>query len=152
MRFSLVAALLFLGLVPLRAAEPVPADFLIDVNLSPLAAKKLLSLKEKIIVSVDWGGEPTAKAQKHAGDDGTINLGVEDVTISGAGGRAQITGRPYRRENAEWVEGEVRVNVNVYTARLSDPDNLLDCDHFNEEIFEARAKPVAIFCKLITEM
>ena len=91
-------------------------------------------------------------ARKLEGDDGTINLGLEDVTIPGTGGRAQITGRPYRRENARWVEGEVRVNVNVYSARLSGPDNLLYCNSFHAKISDARAKPVAIFCKLITEI
>ena len=106
MRTMLLAAILFLGLGPVWAAEPMLAGFVVNVSLSPLAAQKLASLKEKIIVSAFWGGEPTAKAQKHAEDDGMIALGAEEVTISGAGGRAQITGRPFRREDAARVKGQ----------------------------------------------
>jgi hypothetical protein len=130
----------------------VPVDFDVDVTLSKLAADKLAAAKEKIIVAAYWGGEPTEKASKHAEGDGQISLGAERVTISGAGGRAHIKGSTFERAHIGWVkDGALEVLVNVYSARLSSGNNLLDCGLFQDSPAKSREKPVNISCKLIGE-
>jgi hypothetical protein len=43
------------------------------------------------------------------------------------------------------------VLVNVVSARLSSPDNLLACGVLEDSLAKARAKPIAIFCKTLDE-
>jgi hypothetical protein len=138
---------------------PVPASatdgsmgFSVDVSLSSPAAAKLNALKEKIVVSVLWYGEPTRAARKRADEMGQIDLGTEQVRLPASGGRAEITGRSVQVEHIDWVKDRaVQVNVNVFSARLSGPDNYLDCGAFEDTVVIARSKPVQMVCKLIGE-
>ncbi len=41
--------------------------------------------------------------------------------------------------------------VNVFSGRHSSPDNLLDCDFFQDKITVAARAPIPIHCKLIGE-
>jgi hypothetical protein len=43
------------------------------------------------------------------------------------------------------------VNVNVYSARRSGPDNILDCAFFQDTVAVARQRSVKLACKLIGE-
>jgi hypothetical protein len=138
---------------------PVPASatdgsmgFSVDVSLSSPAAAKLNALKEKIVVSVLWYGEPTGAARKRADEMGQIDLGTEQVRLPASGGRAEITGRSVQVKHIDWVKDRaVQVNVNVFSARLSGPDNYLDCGAFEDTVVIARSKPVQMVCKLIGE-
>jgi hypothetical protein len=126
--------------------------FAIDVSLSPPAAAKLASLKEKIDIAVVWHGEPTKAGKRHADEMGEIDLGTETVRVSGAGGRAEIAGRDVKVANIGWIKDKkVQANVNVFSARLGSKDNLLDCDFFDDSVAKARDKPLALRCKLIGE-
>jgi hypothetical protein len=141
--------------VPARAAA-APADtgmgFSVDVSLSGAAAAKLSALKEAITIAAYWYGEPTRAARKQADEMGQINLGTEDVRIPGSGGRGEITGRKVQVKRIAWVRDRaVQVNINVFSARLSGPNNYLDCGLFEDAVTVARAKPIQIACKLIGE-
>jgi len=126
--------------------------FSVDISLSSQAAAKLAALKEQIVVSAVWSGEPTRAARKHADEMGQIDLGTEQVRIPGSGGRAEITGRSVQVKHIDWVKNRaVVVNVNVFSARVSGPDNVLDCGLFENAVALARSKPVQIACKLIGE-
>jgi hypothetical protein len=138
---------------------PVPSSamdgsmgFSVDVSLSSSAAAKLNALKEKIVVSVLWYGEPTRAARKRADEMGQIDLGTEQVRLPSSGGQAEITGRSVQVKHIDWVKNRaVQVNVNVFSARLSGPDNYLDCGAFEDTVVVARSKPVQMVCKLIGE-
>ena len=43
------------------------------------------------------------------------------------------------------------VNVNVYSARRSGPDNILDCDFFDDALTLAQQASLTLHCKLIGE-
>jgi hypothetical protein len=73
------------------------------------------------------------------------------VTIPGASGRAVITGKTVNTSRIRWVK-EFDVNINVFTARRSSPDNLIDCDFYQDAVAKVQAKPLAISCKLIGEL
>jgi hypothetical protein len=138
---------------------PVPSSamdgsmgFSVDVSLSSPAAAKLNSLKEKIVVSVLWYGEPTRAARKRADEMGQIDLGTEQVRLPSSGGQAEITGRSVQVKHIDWLKNRaVQVNVNVFSARLSGPDNYLDCGAFEDTVTVARSKPVQMVCRLIGE-
>jgi hypothetical protein len=49
------------------------------------------------------------------------------------------------------MDEAVQVNVNVSTARLSGPDNLLNCESYQEALAYARESGVYLQCKLISE-
>jgi hypothetical protein len=137
--------------VPASAVDGA-MGFSIDVSLSPQAAAKLAALKEQIVVSVLWYGEPTKAARKHADEMGQIDLGKEEARLPGSGGRAEITGRSVQLKQLDWVKDRaVQVNVNVFSARLSGPNNILNCDLFDDNVVVARSKSVQIACKLIEE-
>ena len=136
---------------PAAAAENKMA-FSVDVSLSPKAAARLAALNEKIVVAAYWFGEPAPAARKHANEMGQISLGTEEIRIPGTGGRAQITGQAARADHFGWVKyGAVQVNVNVYSARQSGPNNILACDLFEDAAALARARPIPLLCKLIEE-
>jgi hypothetical protein len=140
-------------------AAPVPSSavdasmgFSVDVSLSSPAAAKLNALKEKIVVSVLWYGEPTRAARKRADEMGQIDLGTEQVRVPASGGRAEITGRSVQIKHIDWVKDRVvRVNVNVFSARISGPNNYLNCGAFEDNVVVARSKPVQMVCRLIEE-
>jgi len=143
--------------ITISASAPVNAiegsmGFSVDVSLSSPAAAKLNALKEKIVVSVLWYGQPTSAARKRADEAGQIDLGTEQVRLPGSGGPAAITGRSVQVKHIDWVKNRaVRVNVNIFSARLSGPDNYLDCGVFEDTVVVARSKPVQMVCKLIGE-
>ena len=100
--------------------------FQVQVALSPKAAALLQSKHESIVVSAMYFGDPKPGAMKHADEMGQIDLGTEDVTIPGADGTATITGGRVIAKALAW-RAKPQVLINVYTARRSDPNNLLDC-------------------------
>ena len=152
-------ALAALGLAAPSAqvvAQSNPLGFSVDVKLSPKAAAKLAGLGEKIVVAAIWSGEPlekfTKQAKKFVAEDGSLFFGVERVTIPGADGHADFSGKTVKLEHVDWVKDQTpEVLINVYTARLKTADNLLDCGVFQDQLSAARAKTIQIACKLIGE-
>lgn len=137
-------------------AQSTPLGFGVDVTLSPKAAAKLAALGEKIIVAAFWSGEPLAKfakqAKKFTGEDGSLNFGVEQITIPGTNGHADFSGKTVKLDHVEWVKDRTpEVLINVYSARLKSSGNLLDCGIFQNQLAAARAKTIQIACKLIGE-
>ncbi|MDR3494403.1 MAG: hypothetical protein P4L82_07355, partial [Ancalomicrobiaceae bacterium] len=85
-------------------------------------------------------------------DDGQVVLGTEMIQLPGSGGVATITGSTAKANHVDWLKNrEVSVNVNVYTARLADENNLLDCDLVDGLVADVQVKPNKVVCKLIGE-
>jgi hypothetical protein len=124
--------------------------FTVDVTVSAKTAALLAAKKEKIKVAAYYWGDPLPAYEKKADEMGQINLGEEDVTIPGTGGRANIAGARLRTAHIGWVK-EPQILINVFTARLGDKNNLIDCGIFEGTFPEAQAHPIAISCKLIGE-
>ncbi len=125
--------------------------FSVTVTLSAKAAAELAAKREGIIVAAYYYGEPTKAAEKKADEVGQIGLGTEQQRLGSAGGTATFTGKGYQAKRLGWIAGEPQINVNVYSARLSGPDNLLDCGLFEDAVSVAEANPVTVACKLIGE-
>lgn len=150
---AIVFSAAFLAFAPAQAiAADNPMGFALDVSLSRAAATKLASTKEGIEIAAYWYGEPTKAAKKRADDMGNINLGQEKARLPGTGGRAEISGKGAKVKDVGLTQGgAVKVNLNVYSARLGNKDNILDCSFFDDDLKLARLKPIAVLCKLIGE-
>ena len=154
-RLCFLAALLAAPGAPVMA-QNAPLGFGVDVTLSPKAAAKLADLGEKIIVAAFWSGEPlpgfAKQARKFVGDDGSLSFGSEQVTVAGANGHADFSGKTVKLDHVAWVKDRTpEVLINVYSARLKTGDNLLNCGIFQDQLPVAQARTIQIACKLIGE-
>ena len=157
-RKTLGASTVLIGLLASSTAGSAATNgssykFTVNVTLSPEAADELAQLNEKIIVVADWYGEPTPAGKKQAEPPANnINLGRDEVTISGTGGLAEVNGNGVEVKKIDWVQGRtVRVALGVVSARLSKPNNLLFCNAPALTLKAAQTKPVAVNCNLIRQ-
>ena len=153
--FAFTLGLLAMVTATARAApggDVGPYGFAVHVTLSPKAAAKLSRLRETITISASYFGDPAPRAQSHTDEVGQIDLGRQQIEISGAGGAGVIDGHRLRRARLAWLaKPQPQVNVNVYSSRHSGPDNLLDCAFFQDLVAVARRRPMELSCKLIGE-
>lgn len=137
------------------ASEAMPAQaafegFRVEVTLSPAAREKLAKDKETIIVSADYFGTPVAAAVDQADQVGQLDLGKAQRELAQAGG-VDFDQTGFLGARLNLVEGPPQVNINVYSGRHSSPDNLLDCDFFQDALSVAAKAPIRLSCKLIGE-
>ena len=114
------------------AGGAIPA-FAVEVTLSPRAAARLQAASEGIVVSASYYGNATRAARRRANPMGQINLAARDVAIPGRGGTARFPAIPVSPALLNGiVNRRPEVLVNVFSARRSGPDNLLDCGIFQD--------------------
>jgi len=151
----LIAAATTLLLTPLAPAQqqdqPIIFAFDVRITLSDLAAERLRTTREGIVVSAYYTGEPLPSAENRANQIGTIDLGTENREVIGAEGLVRITGKKVDLRRLEWIKGSVLLNVNVYSARRTNPDNILSCDFFDGKLSSAVRKTPVLHCTLIEE-
>lgn len=136
----------------IAATLATPYAFDLQIALSAKAAARLQSLHEGITVSASYYGNPKPDAVKHGDEVGHIDLGVQDLKLPGRAGAAHISGAAIEQARLAWVDGPVKVNVNVFSSRLSGPDNILACDFIDGDVSKViAAEPVTLHCGLISE-
>ena len=156
-RRQLAAALLCAAPWPAAAQASggvtMPA-FTVAVTLSPRAAESLAAASEGITVVAFYTGEATRAARRQANQMGQISLATRRVAIPGRPGTASFPAIPVSAAKLNNVQGRrLDLLVNVYSSRLSNADNLLDCGIFQDTVQAAAASsPLQIACKLIEEM
>lgn len=149
---ALAIALAAPAAVAAPAASATPYAFNLQIGLSAKAAARLLALHEGITVSASWYGDPKPDAVKHADEVGHIDLGVQDLRLPGRAGPVRISGAAIEQSRLVWVRDPVKVNVNVFSSRLSGPDNILACDFIDGDVSQViAAEPVTLHCGLISE-
>lgn len=132
-------------------ASPDPFAYTVDVTLSDSAKEQFSSSGETVIVGATYFADPAADAGKDVINDvGQVDLGSALVTLTGEG-QAAFGGDGLQRDRLDFIEGEPQVNINVWSGRKSSPNNLLDCDMFQDAIAVAASQSVAINCRLIDE-
>jgi hypothetical protein len=125
--------------------------FSVTVSLSPKAAARLAHPKDTIMISADFYGDSNGKNRKLENDVGEIDLAPSRKDEIPGAGTAQFHGPKYDKAKLAYVDANgLQVLINVFSGRHSSPDNLLDCDLFQDKIALA-AKGIAIHCKLIGE-
>lgn len=131
------------------SGETVAHPFEVRITTSPKAQAKLRSLGEKVKILAFYAGPPVP-AKKKLAIEGEIVVGAEEnVTLPLEGGTARLKGE-MSREKLGWVTAPALL-INVVSARLKHPDNLLACDLFSDTIEVARKRPIELHCKLIEE-
>lgn len=133
------------------AAQPLPG-FDVNITLSAKAAQRLQSAHEGITVWASYYGHPNKAGQHHVDEVGQIDLGHVEVRVPGRPGMARISATKLPTDRLKWIEGGAKVNVNVYTSRLSGDDNLLNCDFIDGDLaVVVTAQPITLHCGLIGE-
>jgi hypothetical protein len=127
-------------------------DFAVQVSLSPKAAARLARPKETIVISVDFYGDANARGRRRENEIGQIVLApTQKDEIAGAG-VARFHGPRYDKTLLSDVDANgMQVLINVFSGRHSSPDNLLDCDIFQDKVSIAAKATIPIRCKLIGE-
>ena len=126
--------------------------FAVELAFTVDALDSLTERNEEVIVSASYYADPTPEGEQHADDIGRIDLGTEDVQVPAEPGTVEITGDEVDTDALQWTEGDIGVNVNVFTARLSSDDNLINCDIIDGPLADAMlAAPVMLRCALIEE-
>ena len=149
-------AMLTAGLAGPASATPdwtVGPGYSVVVSLSPKAAARLAHPKETVKVWAEYYGDANDKGSRlKIAVEGQINLSPDrTIEIPGAG-VATFPGPKYDKNLMVDIEGGTpQVLINVISGRHSSPDNLLDCDIFQDAITVAAKAPIQIHCKLIGE-
>ncbi len=154
MRTGPAVRIVALALAGFAGAAPAhePLGFAVEIVLSPKAAARLRATHEGITADARYYGNPSAAAVRHADEVGQIDLGNERHRLPGRTGPARFSGAKVAVDRLDWIEGGVKVNVNLYSSRRSSQDNILACDFIDASlaaVFEAQ--PIVLRCGLITE-
>ena len=151
-----------LGLLLLGAALPASAQlspappaasagFTIDLTLSERAAAELARRNEGVVAAIWYRGEALPAHRRRADEEGMIFLGEERIAAAGRAGPILVTGRAYRRARSAWIRGPAQVTVNLFSARRSDPNNLLECGLIDAPLPQVAGRRHALRCALIGE-
>jgi hypothetical protein len=151
LRLIAATTLLLTPLAPAQQDQPIIFAFDVRITLSDLATERLRTTREGIVVSAYYTGEPLPSAENRANQIGTIDLGTENREVIGAEGLVRITGKKIDLRRLEWIKGPVLLNVNIYSARRTNPDNILSCDFFDGKLSSAVRKTPTLHCTLIEE-
>ena len=142
------AAMMGVIMAAVLAGAAAAQDMLrLEISFDPAAAAKLAAMGERVTVSAWYYGEPLGEGLIHVDEMGQVWLGTEtfdiwplDQTVSIGG---SLGGAPMG-----WV-AQPMVNVNVYSSRLADQNNLLECDLVDGPFDELAMDAQPIRCKLI---
>ncbi|MCF8509297.1 MAG: hypothetical protein K9G83_11205 [Hyphomonadaceae bacterium] len=135
---------------PVAAAAPAsPYAFDVALTLTPRAAEKLVSTKERVIVAGMFWGAPNAAAKSTADEMGQIPLGEDLVEVAPENATITVPAASFDPAQLPNVEGAPQVLVNVYSARKTHEDNLLSCGIYEGPVAMAQKQAVDIRCDLI---
>lgn len=131
------------------AARTPPGGLAFDVRLSftPEAERRLTRTGEGVVVDAYWYGGPAPQHRKDADEVGLLRVGGDRRVVEAGVRRLRL--RPDAAARVAWLDGKgISVNVNVYSARRTSPDNILSCDAFDDRM--ERARPgITLRCGLI---
>lgn len=132
-------------------AWPDKFAFKVAVSLSASAEQKLRQDGESVIVSVSYSGTPAQSAAPgDINDIGLVDIGRTEADLYGSGIVA-FDGSAADRGRLGMTTGEPEMLVSIYSGRRSSPDNLLDCDTYQEVVRRASGKTVPLSCRLLSE-
>jgi hypothetical protein len=156
MRFIMPALLLATAAAGAAATQRPPArpalGFTLDISYSPRAAAEMARRREALTISAYYEGEPSRAGARHTNGEDGINLGDDTRTVPARSGPVAVTGRGFLPARLAWTRaGTIRVNVNLFSARRSGPDNILDCGVVEGPLARIAGRTHPVRCKLIGE-
>jgi hypothetical protein len=130
-------------------APASPYAFDVQLTLTPRAAEKLVSTRERLIIAGMYWGAPNLAAEPTADEMGQIPLGEDFVEVAPESATVTIPAANFDPAQLQNVEGAPQVLVNVYSARKTHEDNLLSCGIYEGPVAMAQKQAVDIQCDLI---
>jgi hypothetical protein len=115
-------------------------------EFDPAATAALTASGEKVAVSAWFYGPPSSK---WIGTDqmGLTTVRWEEITLEPVDQTVQL-GEHIGQIAMDWV-AKPFLNVNVYSARQSGSDNILDCGMIDEPLGRLRQRVAVITCELL---
>lgn len=138
---ALLPALLLCG--SLAHAEGVT----VKVHFDAASAKALLEAGERVKLSGYFYGEPAPNATMNADEMDQIYLSGEEYTIWPVD-QTVTFGQSLAKAPVDQVI-EPYLNVNIFSARFTSEDNLLDCDIVDDSLKVLGTAEHLLNCKLI---
>lgn len=127
-----------------------PYSFEVNLTLTQRAAEMLASRDEVVNIAAMYFGEPVSETAPGVDKHGMeIALGRDDIEVAPRSALVTAPGTGFDPTYIASVQGEPEVSVNVYSARKTHENNLLDCGIYEGPVAMARKKPVEIKCDLI---
>ena len=127
-----------------------PYAFEVNLTLTPRAAEMLAHTDEFVNVAAMYYGRPVADNSPGIDEHGMeIGLGRDEVEAPPQSASVTAPGTGFDATYLSSVEGEPEVLVNVYSARKTHENNLLDCSIYQGPVAMAQRRPVDITCDLI---
>ncbi len=146
---TLLRTALHTATLALFAALPASAqEVTLDIRLDPATLASLQANGEMVVISSWYYGEPAPGAKTPTNEVGTIDLASEQATIAALAAFSVRVGGSLGSIPLTEVLTPM-LNVNVYSARLSSEDNLLDCDFLEGPVADLAKAPQVIRCKLL---
>ena len=118
----------------------------INISFDEPTIARLTSLGEWVTVSAYYFGDP-AREDAPTDEMGMVYLGHEEANIFPATQRVEIGGF-LDAAPIEWVT-EPLVNVNIYSARFVDENNILECGLVEGPVAALSAQDQTISCTLL---
>ncbi len=141
MRRAFVPALLLFA--PMVHADGVT----IQVHFDKASIESLARSGERVILSGYFYGEPVANAKMQPDEVGQIYLSGEQYTILPVD-QSVTFGQTLAMAPVDQVV-EPYLNVNIYSARFTSEDNLLDCEIVDDSVKVLGTSEHVLNCKLI---
>ena len=131
-----------------KAASPYAFD--VNLTLTARAAERLKDTDERVIVSAMYYGLPTSDDAPGIDKEGMeVRLGASDIEVAPESAVVNVTGEGFDPTYMKSVKGEPEVLINVYSARKTHENNLLNCGIYQGPVPMAQKKPVEVQCDLI---
>lgn len=121
----------------------------VELAFSDKALAELQARGEGVILGSNWIGEPAEGATLTDPETGMVYLQWEELTIH-PGPATLVLGANLSAAPLDQVVEPV-LNLNVYSARWTGDNNLLDCDLLDGPLSELVGPPHKLTCKLIGE-
>ncbi len=138
---------LLLSALLLTASMAQAETVTVKVHFDEASQKALTQSGERVILSGYFYGEPAPNATMQADEVGQIYLSGEEYTVLPKD-QTVIFGQTLPNGPLDQVV-EPFLNVNIYTARFTTEDNLLDCDIVDDSVKVLAKTEHVLNCKLI---
>jgi hypothetical protein len=127
-----------------------PYAFEVNLTLTPRAAERLAATDERVIVAAMYFGEAVSPDAPGVDQDVMqVEMGSDMVEVGPENALVKAPGTNFDPTNITSIKGEPEVLVNVYSARKTHENNLLDCGLYQGPVAMAQKQPVDIACDLI---
>lgn len=147
---ALLILSLFGGSVGAQQKPAEQTGFAVAIVLTEAAAQTLKAESEAMVIYVAYYGWPEEGAEAHGDEVGRINFDPDrTIGVSGKSGTYHVPEASLDPQRLAWIDGPVYVNVNVASARLSGPDNLLQCESIDTPLADVVRAATTLRCGLI---